>query len=416
MTMKYFHFKRSGVIWIILVASITSYLDAGLIVSTGVALPLWTKEYSLSPLMAGLIPTILTLSVATGSIIGGMLADNIGRMKMFRWNILFIFIGTLLIAFGNTLLTLLIGVVVAGLSSGADLPTSLSVISERVSVEENGKAISITQLFWTLGILLSQFLGFATVSLDTQGTIIIFGFLSVVALFGYLIRHFSKKFNQLASLLKQQSSPIIEGTNTDKLSMSQIFSDKQVYLPFIALTIFYIAWNLPANTWGTFENYFLVVISGREQSYATLLALLTNIGGLALNVWYLKMVDTKYRNILMIAGILMALTSFTTAAIFGGQWIIFSIIYVVYSLSTTLAGEPLYKIWSQNLYPSNMRASLTGLSYGIVRVLTAGFALITPTIMAISPTALMWFFVVLVIIYGWAARVAASMTKKTESL
>lgn len=97
---------------------------------------------------------------------------------------------------------------------------------------------------------------------------------------------------------------------------------------------------------------------------------------------------------------------------FGGQWIVFSIIYVLFSLSTVLVGEPLYKIWSQSLYPKNQRASLMGISYGIVRTITAIFSLFTPMIMKASPTILMLMFVVLTVVYGLAARRAVFLYKK----
>jgi len=374
-------------------------------------LPLWAEKFSLGVLMSGFLPTLLTISVAVGSILGGKLADRLGHTKMFQWNILFIALGTLFIALGQNLIFIIAGIVIAGISSGADLPTSLSVISDYVQNDEKGKAISTTQLFWTLGILLSQFFGLVTVPLGYASSEVMFCVLSVVSFMTFWIRRFSKKFNNL--IMEFEESVVSEVKETSsKIRFTDLFRNKPVLRVFVTLTLFYVAWNIPANTWGTFENYFLVVVGGKSQSYATSLALIANILGFALNIWYLKMVDTRYRNRLMYIGVGTAFCSFTLAAMFGGQWIVFSIIYVLFSLSTVLVGEPLYKIWSQSLYPQNQRASLMGISYGIVRTITAIFSLFTPMIMKASPTILMLMFVVLTVVYGLAARRAVFLYKK----
>ena len=235
--------------------------------------------------------------------------------------------------------------------------------------------------------------------------------LSVVSFMTFWIRRFSKKFNNL--IMEFEESVVSEVKETSsKIRFTDLFRNKPVLRVFVTLTLFYVAWNIRANTWGTFENYFLVVVGGKSQSYATSLALIANILGFALNIWYLKMVDTRYRNRLMYIGVGTAFCSFTLAAMFGGQWIVFSIIYVLFSLSTVLVGEPLYKIWSQSLYPQNQRASLMGISYGIVRTITAIFSLFTPMIMKASPTILMLMFVVLTVVYGLAARRAVFLYKK----
>lgn len=46
---------------LVLVAGTASYLDSSLLVSLGVALPIWTRIMHLSPLLSGLISALLTL-------------------------------------------------------------------------------------------------------------------------------------------------------------------------------------------------------------------------------------------------------------------------------------------------------------------------------------------------------------------
>lgn len=403
--------QNRSVIILILVAGIASYLDAALLVSAGVALPLWTRAFQLSPLMVGTISTVLTIAVACGSFVGGWLSDRFGRVTIFNIDILFVAVGALLIALAQNITWLFVGIVIAGLASGADLPTSLAVISERVSKRDYGKAISATQLFWTAGILISQLIGFLTASKATKAPQIIFGWIAIVALVDWAVRVFSSRFKQIEEQLVQQDEVSVNDTQQSRVSIRQLLKSKQYRVTLIALTGFYLFWNLPANTWGSFVNYFLVIAAHRTQAFATLIALIANVACFAVNVWYIRVSDSKYRYHIMYIGLVTALTAFVFAGIYSDMWLVFTIAYIVYSTTTVLCGEPLYKIWSQAFYPQNARASLTGFSYGLVRILTAGFSLITPVLMSYSPQLLMWVLAGCVVVYGGCALFITQLIK-----
>lgn len=402
--------NRSAVI-LILVAGIASYLDAALLVSAGVALPLWTKAFQLNPLMVGAISTALTVAVACGSFVGGWLSDRFGRVTIFNVDILFVAVGALVIALAQNITWLFVGIIIAGLASGADLPTSLAVISERMSKKDYGKAISATQLFWTAGILISQFIGFLTASMATKAPQIIFGWIALVALIDWAVRVFSSRFKQIEEQLVQQNEAAPVNAEQPRVSIVQLLKSKQYLITLVALTGFYLFWNLPANTWGSFVNYFLVISAHRTQSFATLIALVANVACFAVNVWYIRVSDSKHRYHIMYVGLVAALAAFILAGIYSDVWLVFTVAYIVYSATTVLCGESLYKIWSQSFYPQNARASLTGFSYGIVRILTAGFSLITPTLMGYSPQLLMWVLAGCVVIYGGCAIFITQLIK-----
>lgn len=397
-------------IFLILVAGIASYLDSSLLVSLGVALPIWATQYSLNGWFIGLLSTLLTVSVAIGSFFGGYLSDKFGRSKVFNFDIFFVFVGALIVAISSNVYILLVGVIISGLASGADLPTSLTVISERVDKETYGRAISATQVFWTVGILASQFIGFLTANMLEIGPRVLFGWIALVAVINWIVRVFSKKMKRI------EDEEVPHESDNEKVATSHVIKEtlknKKLRLPLILLTIFYLFWNIPANTWGSFVNYFLVTIDGRSQGYATLIALFANIVCLITNVIYVKLSDSKYRYPMMYLGIAIALISFITAGAFSKYWQVFTVSYVFYSGSTVLCGEALYKIWTQSFYSTNVRASLTGFSYGLVRILTAVFSLITPVIMAYSANVLFNILIFCTLIFGlcavWIRRLIVS--------
>ena len=71
---------RQYAIW--LLASGGTLLDGFSIFSLGVAMPLLTSRFALSPLMVGLIGSALVLGAAVGAAIGGPSADRFGRKPL----------------------------------------------------------------------------------------------------------------------------------------------------------------------------------------------------------------------------------------------------------------------------------------------------------------------------------------------
>lgn len=374
--------------WLLVMnASIASYLDASLLVTTGIVLAIWKEHFGFSPWLVGTVSTTLTVAVALGSLVGGYLSDKLGKIKIFNLDILFVAIGTLTVAMAVNTYMLLIGLFIAGLASGADLPTSLSVISERTPVSEHGKIIASTELFWVAGIIISQGLGFLTARAGYVGVQVLFIWLACVSGITWIIRVFSKSFQRIERNTLLENGEMESTSIQDrKLRLSQILRMKRYVVPLLGLTGFYLFWNLPANTWGSFLNYFIVTVDGKSQQFSTLVGFTANIIGVfVLFEIYMKLADTKYRYVMMRVGMVMCILSLVFSAIYGEHWLIFTIAYFVYCSASLLNGEPIYKIWSQSLYPAHVRASVTGLTYAIVRAITAIFSQVTPVIMGYSP-------------------------------
>lgn len=401
-----------GQILLVVVAGIASYLDASILVSCGVALPLWTKYFGFSTWTSGAINTALTLAVAIGALSGGALSDKLGRVTVFNLDIFVVAVGTALVAFTHSVPLLFIGLALAGWGSGADLPTSLAVISERMDKANYGKAITSTQLYWTLGIILSQFIGFLTASMPNIVPVrYLFGFISLMAFINWGIRIFSKSFREIENGLATsvQEAEGTEAIAEEKPKLGHLLSQKRIVVPLILLTIFYLFWNLPANSFGMFLNYFLVTVDKQAAATATIVAMAGNILGFIATLIFMRISDTKHRYTIMFVGLVMCIGAMFVAGLSASMWLVFSIAYIVYMFGYIWIGEPIYKIWTQSFYPVNARASMTGFSLGVVRALTAAFALVTPTLMAISPSLFMWILFGCVIVYGFFSVVIVRM-------
>lgn len=379
-------------------AGMASYLDAAILVSAGVALPLWVDHLALDTWWTGSASTVLTVAVAIGSFFGGRLSDVFGRVTVFNLDILFVVVGAALTAFAPNLPVLLGGLVVAGLASGADLPTSLAVISERVPERFQGKVISVTELFWLAGIILSQGIGFLVSGMGVAGATIMFMVIAAAALITWLVRVCSPGFKRAEEelyTLNAAESGAGRSSDVEKAyPLGKLFGNPRYVIPLVLLAVFYLMWNLPANTWGSFQTYFMVEAGGRSQAFATACGFLANVfAAVVTYTVFVRFADTKHRYLVMFIGLGCGILSFCVSAFAGAQWMVFTVCYFLFSMTNTLHGEPIYKIWSQQLFPANARATATGFTYSVVRLFTAAFGLITPTLMAYSPTLLLWLLV-----------------------
>ena len=110
-------------------AGIGSMLGSGIIVGLSATIVVWQEGLGLDTTQVGLLSGILTFAIAFGSLFGGRLADKIGRVLFFNWINLFYAIGAAICVFAPNFTVLLIGLIIAGLASGADLPVSMTIVS-----------------------------------------------------------------------------------------------------------------------------------------------------------------------------------------------------------------------------------------------------------------------------------------------
>ncbi|WP_406005457.1 hypothetical protein OG440_04200 [Streptomyces sp. NBC_00637] len=65
------------------------------------------------------------------------------------------------------------------------------------------------------------------------------------------------------------------------------------------------------------------------------------------------------------------------------------------TIAGTWAGEGLYKVWSQEVFPTGIRSTAQGLTFGAARYVMAGVGLFTPTLVQRAPTLFMTILIAL---------------------
>ncbi|MFI6369857.1 MFS transporter [Streptomyces sp. NPDC050546] len=362
-------------------SGMASYLDAGLIVSISVNLAIYRDSYDMGVWMAGAISAIVTGCIAVGSLVGGRLADLFGRRRVYNWDIFCFALGAIVITLAPDDITLLIGVLVAGLAAGADLPTSLAVVSDAAPSWARGRLVAFTQVMWMLGIAVAIALGFVLSTSGMTGARLITGQLAVAALVTWAFR----------SRLKLPDEP--SETETDAapqgVSLKNIWT-RAALLPMTATFVFYVTWGLGANTFGQFGTYLLVTVSDASQSLATGINLAAIPIGVLLTFAFVRFADTPWRDRLFHVAAVVQILAFVIASLTAGALVGMLVFFVLYQLSNPFAGEANYKVWSQLTLPADTRGTTQGLTYALSRGVFAVAAFFTPALADHSPAVLLW--------------------------
>lgn len=375
--------------WMMAVAAgMASYMDSSIIVSTGICLPIWSKALNFDVWMTGAISAFLTFAIAAGAVFGGRISDLFGRTRVFNLDILVFAVGVALVAAASSQVMILVGVIIAGVAAGADLPTSVAVVSERSPRGAQGRLVGFTQVMWTVGIAVTQALGFALSRAGVTGTRMMFGWLVLVAIATWVFRVRNRGFRSLETEIHPA------GDQGDAMPLTALIRTPGLMIALLATGVFYIAWGLLANTFGQFQTYFLVTVSGATQTAATAIGLIGIPIGLIGALLYLRVLDNQWRNRTFYIGAALQVLAMIIVALSGGSAYPLLLTGLwLFGISNCFAGEATYKVWTQESFPVNARATAQGVSYGVGRACFALFALVTPVILGASPTALLWLLV-----------------------
>lgn len=166
------------------------YFDAGLILATGAAIPIWTRAFQLSDLSLGLLATLgpNALSAAIGALLGGWISDRVGRKFVYKYDLLLFAFGLIWLIVATNIWMLFTGSIIVGFAIGVDLPASWALVSESVPSQTRGRFMGLTNLFWAIGPVVTLGLAAVVAPLGLLGIRLVLTHLLLVALVTWFLR------------------------------------------------------------------------------------------------------------------------------------------------------------------------------------------------------------------------------------
>lgn len=355
-------------------AAMANYIDSGSIVAGAVALPLWTKQFGFGSSFVSLLGAFSSnaISAGLGALVGGRICDLLGRKKIYQWDLLLYAFGVLWIIFAQASWMLIFGYFLVGLTVGADVPASWTLITESAPDAARGRVAGLAQVFWYVGTLVPLILGIALFGLGDTMPRILFAQLFVVALVTWALRQRIAE-SALWTRAHEQASGAAG-------AFRQLF-DRRHVRALAFLILMYGVWNLVAGTYGFFFPYILQAV-GTTTPRATyaLQAIWFAATAVAVGALYMPLVDRVSRRKLLLASSVLQVLAFIPFIFLHATFVVALFNVLLFGVGAGIGQQSLFQLWSGELFPTLIRSSAQGFMFGVVRIGLGGWILLLPTI------------------------------------
>jgi MFS transporter, SP family, inositol transporter len=378
--------------WTVL-SAMASYLDAGSIVAVAAGLALWAEYLSLSNTTLGLLAALgpNAIGAAIGALIGGRLGDLLGRKRIYQYDLLLYAFGTLWMVFAFNTPMLVIGTFLVGLAVGADVPTSLALVGELAPSKARSKLMGLTQVAWSLGPIITLVLALVLAPYELLGIRIVFFHLFVVAMVTWWLRQGLTESATWTAARGSSEPDEQPGEERGLLTASRLRDLFSGYtLKAIVFTaVVYTFWNLAAGTYGFFLPYFLSTVGQNTQAgsvfgqslwFTTTLIFVVLVfmpfgdGQYRRLIWGVGSVCQIVAFLILVFFPLSGSTGFNVAASFAN--------IILFGIGAAIAGEPHYKVWSQEVFPTMLRTTAQGVTFAFARTCLGIWSFFVPVIAA----------------------------------
>lgn len=384
-------------------AGMASYLDAGSIVTSGGALVLYKQRFGLSLAQIGELSAILTFLFALGAVIGGRLGDRYGRRRVFQSTMIGLAGGAAMLTFAGSIQMIYAGTMLVGFCIGADLPVSMTMISEEAPSGFKGRLVAFSHVLWMLAIGTTFVLQIFVGELGETGARIMWGHILLVALMVLVLRAALPESDEWLKEKARQQAGGTDDTGMAAGDLRQLFGPRFVK-PLLALALFYGIFNLAANTGGQFGTLLYTELARTSVSTAGRVNVVQLVVSMCCAVIFLRTVDRPSRMNWFLVGGALAVAGQAVPLVFGVHVWSLAAWQILQGIGGAFAGESMWKVWSQELFPTLLRSTAQGITTFFTRVLAAIAALGTPYLIQGGPSLLFMTLTLAVLfttVLGW---------------
>jgi MFS transporter, SP family, inositol transporter len=218
---------------------------------------------------------------------------------------------------------------------------------------------------------------------------ILFAHLLVVAVVVLLLRlSLSESAEWAAARRAADTQTTVRSEAIEFSRIRDLFRAPTVYA-LLATGLYYTTWNLGANTLGQFGTFLWTALAKGEVAQFSQLTLVGLPVGFAAGLLFMRVVDKPSRHAWFAAGSGLIILAWALPALLGPSKFTLVAVMLLSGLGNSFAGETVFKVWSQELFPTLLRATAQGVTMAFTRAVAGLAALGTPAF-ALGHTRLMF--------------------------
>ncbi len=378
------------------VVSLGEFIDGYTLLIAGVAAIVLIPYFHINEGLIGFLTSASFLGSAFGLWIFGYVADRIGRMTVFRINMLLFIVLSIISAFIVNVDELFIIRVLVGVTVGMDIPASTGYLSEIVpSAKRGGWVGSVLNYVWTIGGMSTALLALALIPFFGDSSWrIMFGIAAVPALIVYIARlrigesprwlMENGRESEAKSVLKSwgiTTSSNFQETEVIPKKIKRGYADlfKGIYRKRTGIVTAVFVANCLSGSIATVSTPFILRYVGlftytQTFEFSALVWLADFIG--AFSSFYL--IDKIGRRSLTYISMIPAATLAVIMALFFSNHIILVGAFFAFGFFNWLGAPSLQWVWSSELFPTSLRGKSQGFCNGWCRIAIVVDAIIVP--------------------------------------
>ena len=308
---------------------------------------------------AGFISTITNLGMLAGGIFFGLLADKIGRVKVFSYTVITFSIASLLMFFASNIYLVYLFRFIAGVGAGGEYGACMSLVSETFSKKNLARATSVVAIGGQVGAIVAAVLASLIIPVLGWKMLYVIGVLPI-----FFVLFIRRGLTEPESFTKRQESG-------DKPKLSLLFKDGKTSWQTIGLTLMVtvqIAGYFGLMNWlpSIMQKQLGLSVSGSS------LWMISTIFGMSLGMLTFGIVMDKLGPKLSFGLFLIASSlSVYLIVLAKGQWsLLLSTMLVGYFINGMYGG---YGAIISSLYPTEIRATANNVIMNLGRAI-GGFS------------------------------------------
>lgn len=388
----------------------SNYIEAGSIIAIATSLGFWQPAFHFGNGFAGLLAAFSpnAFGAAIGAIIGGPLADRLGRKFIYTYDLLLYIVGMLFVIFAVNSWLLFTGFLIAGIAVGTGIPAAWTYISELAPATRRAAHIGISQVAWSLGPFVGFVLALALAPLGLFGSRLIFAWLALVALITWIVRRGLPE----SGIWKDHRERSAESM-TITASLKALFSKRVNITALLVMFGVYAFWNTVAGQAGIFQPRIYANIGFDPVQQDLFNVLGWGWIALILAVGFSTLADRVPQRVMYgIAGVL-SIAAWSVLA-----WApptTFTILFYTFAWGTATGFgfcQAFYSLWTSELFATPYRAGAQGVLFTVARLMVGFLSLWFPVLL--SSLGLPGLGAVLISLIGVSWLVGTIWTPKTR--